>query len=198
MKSKTPRSHTLILAALAIAAVCTVALPAMARVEAAPTIDQPAELSHTVGETVLAGAALLMLGTVAYARQDAELIQTKAMPTGASAVSTDGFDLGHTTDGHVVQPFEIKIDAPALTTGMLGDAATVKYDVECDTDSAFGSARVIAKEVLTQTGAGGAGAAAATKYFRVPTDCERYVRVKATKSASGDASSVSMTAALVF
>jgi len=47
--------------------------------------------------------------------------------------------------------------------------------------------------VLVQTGAGGAGAAAATARFAIPSDCERYVRVTATNSGTGDASGASMT-----
>lgn len=133
---------------------------------------------------------------------DAVLKQVIAMPTGASAVTTPGIDLGQTTNGDLAAEFELLVTAPALTTGMLGDAATVKYDIvtgaTVNGSNVIQSPTVVAATVLTQTGAGGAGAATATVRFKLPSDCQRYVGVKATKSAAGDASSVSATAQLVF
>lgn len=146
-----------------------------------------------------AAAGLCAVGAVtSYAFGDGNLKKTKAMPTGASAVTTDAIDLLTGTGGTFTDACELLISAPALTTGMLGDAATVKYDIVTSASSDLSGPTTIAATVLTQTGAGGAGAAAATKRFRLPTDCQRYVGVKATKSAAGDASSVSMTIALVF
>lgn len=131
--------------------------------------------------------------------RDAQLKKTRALPNGASNVVSDAIDLDAiTAKGAVLADCELLISAPALVVGDLGDGATMKYDVECDSDSAHGSPRIIAKEVLVQTGAGGAGAAAATKRFRLPSDCERYVRVRATNSAAGDASDKSMTIELLF
>jgi hypothetical protein len=74
----------------------------------------------------------------------------------------------------------------------------MKYDVQCDTDSAFGSPTTLAKEVVVQTGAGGVGAALQTVLFAIPPQCERYVRVAATNSAAGDASDKTLAANLVF
>lgn len=128
--------------------------------------------------------------------RDALLAVTKALPSGASAVNSDGIDLGHGTTGEHHASCLLLIEAPALTTSMLGDAATIKYDVADSADNA--SFATIAATVLTQTGAGGAGAAATSKKFRLPPGVRRYVRVTATKSATGDASSVSMTVSLVF
>jgi hypothetical protein len=69
--------------------------------------------------------------------------------------------------------------------------------VQHDTDSAFGTAVTIAADILTQTGAGGAGAAAAEVRYKFPTTVNRYVRVRAIKSAAGDASALSLTEKLV-
>lgn len=145
-------------------------------------------------------AAFCALGTVAsYRFGDGNLTKTKAMPSGASAVTTDAIDLGEGTTGTFVTDCELVINAPAVTTGMLADAATIKYDiVTSDTTDLTTSPTVIAKEVIVQTGASSAGAAAAEARFRFPTSVKRYVGVRATKSASGDASSVSMTIALRF
>lgn len=146
-----------------------------------------------------ASAGFTALGTVAsFGFTDGNLMKTKALPSGASAVTSDGIDLDEGTTGTHVTPCEFLLEAPAVTTAMLGDAATIKYDVVTSASSDMSNPVTIAKEILVQTGAGGAGAAAATKRFRVPTDALRYVGVKATKSASGDASSVSMTLSLRF
>lgn len=132
--------------------------------------------------------------------RDASHVVTKALPNGAADIYTDGIDLGGSAQaqfagGHAC---ELLIEAPALATADLGDAATMKYEVQHDTDSAFGTAKSLYGVVLTQTGAGGAGAAAASKRVALPTDVKRYVRVKATNSAAGDASDKSVTVSLVF
>jgi hypothetical protein len=133
---------------------------------------------------------------------DGQLKQTIAMPTGASSVTTAGIDLGNTVNADNIAEYELLITAPALTTAMLADTATVKYDIvtgaSVDGSGVIQSPTTIAMTVLTQTGAGGAGAATATKRFQLPTDAQRYVGVKATKSATGDASSVSAALQLVF
>lgn len=134
-----------------------------------------------------------------YNAADASLRKTKALPNGIGAVNSDGIDAGRlTSKGSVVAPCELLISGPILTTAELPDTKTIKYDVQCDADSAFGSPRTLAKEVLVQTGAGAAGAAAAEARFRLPTDCEQYVRVVATNDATGNASGKSLTMALLF
>ncbi|WP_373649019.1 hypothetical protein [Schlesneria sp. DSM 10557] len=133
---------------------------------------------------------------------DGLLTKSIAMPTGASAVTTPGIPLDQTANGDFVAFCELEFTAPALTTGMLGDAATVIYAIvtgaSVDANGVIQSPTVIANAVLTQTGAGGAGAATSKKRFRLPTDVVGYVGVRATKSASGDASSVSLVAKLLF
>ena len=136
---------------------------------------------------------------MSYNVRDLDLKETKALPNGAAAVYCDGIDLGAiSSNGALLAGVEMLITAPALATADLGDGATMKYDVQCDSDSAFGSARTLGLAVITQTGADSAGAAAATARFRLPTNCERYVRVAATNSAAGDASDKSMTVELLF
>jgi hypothetical protein len=88
--------------------------------------------------------------------------------------------------------------APALATADLGDGDTMTYSVQMDTDSAFGSPIELTRNDAVQTGASGAGAAAASYRFALPSDCERYVRVKAVNSAAGDASDKSVTANVIF
>jgi len=129
---------------------------------------------------------------------DAELTVTKALPNGAATIYTDGIDLGVSDDGLHLADCELEISAPALATAELGDGDTIKYSVEMDNDSAFGSPTALFPDVLTQTGADAAGAAAATKRVRLPSDVERYIRVKAVNSAAGNASGKSVTASLLF
>lgn len=129
---------------------------------------------------------------------DAALKVTKALPNGAASVTSDFIDLGNSSNGEFVAHCELLIELPAQVTGVLGDAATIKCDV-LTSDSADGSnPTTIAATVLTQTGAGGAGAAAISARFRLPTNCARYVGVKATKSAAGNASGTSMSVSLKF
>lgn len=146
----------------------------------------------------LAGAGLVgMALTRGLLAKDLALQVTKALPGSATTIYTGGIDLGISEHGNVPRGTELLIEAPALATADLGDGATMKYFVQCDADSAFGSAQDISGIVLTQTGADGAGAAATTARFAIPTTCERYVRVGATNSASGDASDKSVTVTLI-
>lgn len=147
------------------------------------------------------GCGLLALGTIfAPGVKDSNLTVTKALPNGAATISTAAIDLDVSTRSQFAggPRVELLIEAPALAFADLGDAATMKYEVYHDTDSAFGSEVSLYGVVLTQTGAGGVGAAAATKRVALPTDCKRYLRVKATNSAAGDASDKSVIASLVF
>lgn len=134
----------------------------------------------------------------AFLVKDKLLSVSKALPNGAATIATDGIDLGLSAKSDNREPVELLIEAPALAVGAMADAKTMKYEVFHDTDSAFGSEVSLYGIVLTQTGAGGAGCAAATKRVALPTDVKRYVRVKATGSAAGDASGSSVVASLVF
>lgn len=129
--------------------------------------------------------------------RDYNFIETVALPDGAGSVESNGFDLNIPSSGQFLAPCELLLSAPALTNAQLGNAETMKYEVQDDTDSAFGSPRTLAKEVIVQTG-NGAGANADQARFRLPTDCQRYVRIKATNSAAGDASGANMTVELLF
>ena len=129
---------------------------------------------------------------------DSAVKVTKALPNGAATVASDGIDLGHGTKGDFLAACELEIAAPALAVADLANGDTMTYDVYHDTASDFSSETLLMDNVITQTGAGGAGAAAQTVAVRLPVDVKRYVRVKATNSAAGDASDKSLTARLRF
>ena len=130
--------------------------------------------------------------------QDATFIQTKALPAAGAAAATDPIDTGaRTARGDFLADVEFRLTVPA--TPSLVDTKTITYSVETDNDVAFGSAKVINPGLVVSTGAGGAGAAAVDERFRLPTDVERYVRVKATVEAGGgDNTGVSMTFKALF
>lgn len=131
---------------------------------------------------------------------DEQLKQTAALSNGAGATQITGFDLGHNAAqlGRNLADFEIKIEMPALTTTELPDAQTYTMSIETDDNSGFSTATVLHASVQVQTGAGGAGAAAKSTTFRLPTNVERYVRVKGTKTGTGNVSAKSMTVSLLF
>lgn len=149
-----------------------------------------------------AGLGLLALGAIVAPNvRDANIGTSDALPNGATHIHTTAIDLGTSSraafDGG--QKVELLIEAPALTTGQLGDGNTMTYEVYHDTDSAFGTeVSVYGGPNLTQTGAAGAGAAATRKRVALPTDVKRYVRVKVTNSAAGNASTVKVAVNLVF
>ncbi|MGC4004692.1 MAG: hypothetical protein QM811_16860 [Pirellulales bacterium] len=80
-----------------------------------------------------------------------------------------------------------------LAVGVLADAATMKWSIQHDDDPAFGTVADLFADVLVQTGAGGAGAAAATKRIPLPTNVKKNIRLKGVKSGSGDASGSTAT-----
>lgn len=123
---------------------------------------------------------------------------TKALPNGAADVTTDAIDLGHGAAGDFVAGAELLITAPALVVGDLANAATMKYDIIHSDNADLSSPSTLVTAAITQTGAGGVGAAAATYYWHPPIDVKRYIGVKATNSGAGDASDKSFTAELVL
>lgn len=132
-----------------------------------------------------------------YSVKDISLKKTKALPNGAASTTTDAIDLEIGSRSDFVAPVELLITAPALATGVMGDGKTMKYDVLMSANSDLSSPTVIAKEVLVQTGAGGAGAATNTARFRLPSNVARYIGAKATGSTTGDCSGSSMTIELL-
>lgn len=127
---------------------------------------------------------------------DANLKTTKALPSGASNVTSTFLDLGESTNGVFLNTAELLIELPAQATGVLGDSTTIICDVLTSPNADGSGPTTVAKSVLTQTGAGGAGASATSVRYKPTSDVQRYIGVKATKSASGDASGTSMTVSL--
>lgn len=133
------------------------------------------------------------------ALKDVSLKVTRALKSGAGAVFSDAIDLGHTTNGGLHAPVEFKLSAPALTTGQCTNGSTVTYHVLAKSSSTLSSgATTVQSSILTQTGAGGAGAAANTANFRLPAGVARYLGIAVVNSATDDASAASATLEPLF
>jgi hypothetical protein len=130
--------------------------------------------------------------------KDANLTVTRALPNGAAAVTSASIDLGHTTNGEVPGDVEFLITAPAMATALMGDGKTMIYAVVSSANADLSSPTVVYDRVLVQTGAGGAGCAAGSARFRLPSNAQRYVGVRATGSATGDATGSSFTLEALF
>lgn len=148
---------------------------------------------------LVALAILAMAAPVVNAVKDAALKVTKALPNGANTIYSDGIDTGTSTAGKQPGDVEWLLSAPALATADLGDAATMKYSILTDTVSPIdGSSTTLFADCIVQTGASGAGAAAATFRFRLPPNAGKIIGFKAVNSASGDASDKSATLEALF
>jgi hypothetical protein len=130
--------------------------------------------------------------------RDALLTVTRALPNGAAAVTSTALDTETVASGRQLADFELLIEAPAMNTTQMPNAKTMTYAIVTSTAENLSNPVVIADAVLVQTGAAGAGCAAATARFRLPTNAARYIGVRATGSASGDATTASAVASFVF
>lgn len=125
--------------------------------------------------------------------RDAQLKTTTALPNGAANVSGGAIDLGLGTSADFVTLVNFLLSAPVLNTTQQPDAKTMIYDIIHSVNSDLSSPTTLYPGVLTQTGAGGVGAAAATFQFAVPVNVKRYVGVKATGSAAGNSTTASFS-----
>jgi hypothetical protein len=144
------------------------------------------------------GAGLLGLG-MAFAVKDASLKGTRALPAAASS-TVDGaaIDLKHGSFGDFLADAELKLTAPAVNTTMAPDTRTFTYSIIHSDNSDLSSPTVLYSAVITQTGAGGAGAATTSATVRLPVDVKRYVGARVVSGAStADASSVTATLELL-
>jgi len=123
---------------------------------------------------------------------------TRALPTGASAVTGTAIDMGNPAGNDFLAECELLLSAPALAVGELANASTMTYDIVQSVNSDMSSPTTLLAGVLVQTGAGGVGAAATTKRIALPSNVSRYIAPKATNSAAADASAKSVTLEVLF
>lgn len=122
---------------------------------------------------------------------DANLTKTKALPAAAAANYSNSIDLGSTTLGPVAD--EIELDISIEATPALVDDKTITLTVKDSADDSTFTA-IPSLATLVQTGAGGAGAAAASRRLKLPPSCRRYIRLDAAVlTAGGDNTAKSYT-----
>jgi hypothetical protein len=159
-----------------------------------------------VAAGIAADKVVLLLGLMGlvavsdYAVQDASTDvydSSTALPNGALTTYSATFDLG--AGENVIRPpnLEVVVVAPLLATGVMGDGKYIYYDIYHDTDSAMGTEALLLRMGF-QLGASSAGCAAKTLRCRLPATCNRYIRVKATGSTTGDCSGSTFSARLLF
>jgi hypothetical protein len=132
--------------------------------------------------------------------KDNELIETRALPNGAATVKGAAIEVGCGTPDDFPVNCEFLIEAPALTVGELANGDTMKYSlITGDTDDfTNNNFAVLVHDVITQTGADGAGAAAASAQTRLPIGgVRKYVGLQIVNSAAGNPSAKTATLSLL-
>jgi hypothetical protein len=128
--------------------------------------------------------------------KDLQLIKTSALPAAAANNSTAAIDLQQAAAGVNLDKVDVEVAVPA--TPSLVDAKIITFTIQ---DSANGTdfAAVAGLATLVVTGAGGVGAAAATRTVKLPTGTRRYIRANAAvESGGGSNIAVSYSISLLF
>lgn len=110
--------------------------------------------------------------------QDASLQNSTAFPAAGANNSSATIDLGAGVAKHFNA--EVEISWPAMAA--LADTKNVIFTLQ---DSADDSSYASIEMVHTITGAGGAGVAAGTKRFRLPSNVRQYLKLNAAEDAAG-------------
>ena len=147
---------------------------------------------------ILISASLFVAAWVAgFNLPDIQVRIKLALPASTSAVTSGAFDTGKTTAlATGVEKYELLITAPTLTTAQLPDAKTMTYKLINSANADLSSPSDLLASLIVQTGAGGVGAALATKRVKVPSDALRYIGLVITPSASGTGDASGATATL--
>lgn len=131
-----------------------------------------------------------------FNRNQQDLNYTSTVTLLAAGANTAAFDLEQIVGGDI-EAVVFELAAPALTTAQLTDAKVVTYAFQDSADNSSWAA-VDPAISTTQTGAGGAGAAAKTVRFRMPANTRRYVRIAQTATATPGTLTAAMVAKLLF
>lgn len=124
--------------------------------------------------------------------QDAQFSITRALPTADGTVTSADFDLG--ADVHKPEEVELEITVPALNATQLPDADTLTITVQGGA-AATPTTALFGLPVIT----GSTGYAGSTFRFRLPSNCPRYINVKAVAAGgTGDISASALAIKLLF
>jgi len=130
--------------------------------------------------------------------RDAALEREFALPGGAATTVSDGIEMTSGGNQHFSADCEIVVSAPVLTTAQLPNGQTVTYSVFQSDNEDFSGESVLAANVLVQTGADGAGAAASEVPVGVPSGVKKFIRLKVVKAGAADASGATANLSLRF
>jgi hypothetical protein len=128
-------------------------------------------------------------------RKDALLTKVTALPAQNTNSDSAAIDLEVLNGASLPDALELEISIPA--TPNLADGQTTTTTIQ---DSADGTtfAAVAGLAALVRTGAGGAGAAASSRRYKLPSTVRRYVRENTACSATaGNNTAVSRTLRLL-
>jgi hypothetical protein len=121
-----------------------------------------------------------------YNQRDALLKKLGVFPTAAGTTYTEAHDLGDIGQRGVrIDPFELVIEAPALTATQLPAGADLAYSFQfCDVEDFSDNVETVEVTEWKQTGST-SGAGAFEARFRVATDGRRFVRAKCVRTGTG-------------
>ena len=123
---------------------------------------------------------------------DAKFVVTRALPTADGTVTSADIDLG--ADVHKPEDVELEITIPALTATHLPNGDTLTITVQGGA-AATPTTALFGLPVIT----GSTGFAGNAYRFRLPSDCPRYINVKAIAAGgTGDISAVDATIKILF
>lgn len=127
---------------------------------------------------------------------DLVLQKTTALPAAAATANGGTIDLEQVLPDGLTDTFRVLLEIPA--TPALVDTKTITFTIKDSEDnSSFAAIPGLGTKVTT--GAGGAGAAATSQEWRLPTSVRRYIRVEAAvESGGGNNTGVSFTVSLGF
>lgn len=113
---------------------------------------------------------------------DANLTKTKVLPAAAGANAGNSIDLGQTTLGPLADDLEVLVEIEA-TPDLVDDKTITLTLKDSADDSTFAAIPSLA--TLVQTGASSAGAAAASRRYKLPPTTRRYIRLEAAVLTGG-------------
>lgn len=127
--------------------------------------------------------------------QDLNLSASIALPAAGASADTPSINLATTTSGRA-RRVELLVSVPA--TPSLVDTKTITFTVQDSADNSSFAA-VADLPAIVSTGAGGVGAAAISRRFKLPIGLRQYIRLDiAVLAAGGNNTAIVATIVLVF
>jgi hypothetical protein len=141
----------------------------------------------------MAGAALALAAFALPAQnlEDSSVNVSATLPTGTASANTGSIRLA-SSSGVNLTNVDYSAELPAQLTAGLPDGVKLTVDIKYSANADLSSPATLYPGFIVQTGAGGAGAAATSKKFRIPSDISGYLFASVTGSASTNAATGSL------